>query len=773
MTLTGARTGGVSGTLAGARRHPARRVLGRLGWGVGDQAVSSLGSFALSLYVAHTFGAAGFGAFTLAFVTASVVLNASRGTATDPLLVRHSGPADAAWRRAAGAATGTAVVVGLVCGTICTAVGLVIPGQAGPAFVAMGLALPGVMLLDAWRFAFFSVGRGRAAFAIDLVWTIALVAVLAALHAVGAAGVDRSLLAWGVTAALAGGIGAVRAGVRPRLGDTLGWLRRHRDLAGRYLAENVTFAGASQLRAVVLGGAVGLAAVGQLRASEMLMGPFVVILMGISQVAVPEAARVLRQRPARLHRFCLVLGSAQAVAAATWGLAMLVALPLGLGEILLHELWPPAAALLPAVLVTVVASCYTTAAQSGLRALGAARRSLRSQLYASAGFLVGGGGGGLVAGTAGAAWGSAVATSAAALLWWHQLRAGLRQHATTEPRRPAMTAQPTTDPSVGPVVDPDPGHHGEADRPPRMSIGLPVYNGERFLAAAVEALLAQTYTDFELVISDNASTDATEAIARSFLRDPRVRYLRQEHNIGSAANHNAVVEAARGELFKWASDDDLYAPDLLHRCVEALDARPEVVLAHCATAFIDESGEITNVETYPLRTDVGDVVTRLRSLLYTQGGDDIYGVIRTSTMRAVAPHGSYHNADRVIVAELALHGRFHQVGEALYFRRDHPGRCERAAAGLRPRCVRLDPARADRWRHPALRLGGEYLAGYVQAILRAPLAPADKARCLSTLAVWVLRHADPLRRRHLLNSPDPAVRAVGARSWVARLGGSE
>lgn len=302
---------------------------------------------------------------------------------------------------------------------------------------------------------------------------------------------------------------------------------------------------------------------------------------------------------------------------------------------------------------------------------------------------------------------------------------------------------------------------------PRLTIGLPVYNGADYLGEAVEALLAQTFTDFELVISDNASTDDTERIARGYLTDPRVRYLRQPQNIGSAANHNAVVTAARGEFFKWASDDDLYAPDLLRRCVEALDARPEVVLAHCATAFIDDTGAVTGAQPYPLVTDVADPRTRFVSLLHTPGGDDIYGVIRTRVMHSIAPHGSYHLADRVLVAELALHGRFHQVEEALYFRRDHPGRAERMG-GMRRRCANLDPVRADRWRHPRVRLLSEYVAGYVRAIARAPLSPSERAGCLADLTVWVLGHADPRRRRRLLDSPDPAVREAAAAALAGR-----
>ena len=305
---------------------------------------------------------------------------------------------------------------------------------------------------------------------------------------------------------------------------------------------------------------------------------------------------------------------------------------------------------------------------------------------------------------------------------------------------------------------------------PRLTLGLPVYNGERFLAASLDALLAQTFTDFELIISDNGSTDRTRSIAQQYESvDPRVQYVHHPRNRGAAFNHNFVVEQARGEFFKWVSDDDLYAPELLQRCIDALDSRPEIVLAHAWTAFIDDKGRITNAIDYPLTTDVPDPVQRFRSLLYTQGGDDFYGVIRRSVLRRVAPHGSHHLADRTFVADLALHGPFHNVPDFLYFRRDHPMRAERAARGIRRRCINLDPRRANRWRNPAVRLVGEYLMAYVVAIGRAPISPRDRWRCGKELAVWVARHADPMRKRRLLDSPDPAVRALGAGSLATRL----
>ncbi len=129
---------------------------------------------------------------------------------------------------------------------------------------------------------------------------------------------------------------------------------------------------------------------------------------------------------------------------------------------------------------------------------------------------------------------------------------------------------------------------------PRLSIGLPVYNGENFLAESLDALLGQSYENFELIISDNASTDGTADICRRYEKqDSRIRYIRQPRNIGCAPNHNFVTRQARGELFKSASHDDLYARDLLRLCIDALDEHPDVVLAHSWSAVIDDSGAVT------------------------------------------------------------------------------------------------------------------------------------------------------------------------------------
>jgi len=269
---------------------------------------------------------------------------------------------------------------------------------------------------------------------------------------------------------------------------------------------------------------------------------------------------------------------------------------------------------------------------------------------------------------------------------------------------------------------------------PRLTIGLPVYNGENYLAESLDDLLAQSFTDFELVISDNASTDGTEKICREYAsRDSRIRYIRQPANIGAAPNHNFLIGQARGELFKWAAHDDLFAPDLVARCVETLDANPDAVLAHAYMAIVDEAGKVIQEYDYRLATDSPSAPERFHSLLVTEGGDDFYGVIRTDVLRRMTPHDSYHNAGRKFIAELSLYGRFLQVPEVMFFRREHPGRGDNLGS-IAAVCGNLDPRRKGQ---PTARLLAEYLVGIFAAVSRAPLSASDRRRCYGHLVRWL------------------------------------
>jgi glycosyltransferase involved in cell wall biosynthesis len=287
---------------------------------------------------------------------------------------------------------------------------------------------------------------------------------------------------------------------------------------------------------------------------------------------------------------------------------------------------------------------------------------------------------------------------------------------------------------------------------PRLTIGLAVYNGENYLAESVESLLGQTFEDFELIISDNASTDGSAAICREYAeRDSRIRYFRQPHNIGSAPNHNFTIEQARGELFKTAAHDDLYARDLLKRCVDALDAHPEVVLAHSWSAVIDGEGAVTELVAYPVDTSAASAPDRLRSMLFDGWGDDEGGVVRTEVLKRTALHGSYHFADRTFTAEIALHGPFYMVPDYLWFRREHAGQGG-VRKSVRARCSNLDPRRANRLRHPVARLYGEYLLSYVSAIRRAPMSAAEQRACYRVLGRWAASRVLPVAGRSLSGS---------------------
>ncbi|MGW6143645.1 hypothetical protein [Streptomyces sp. NPDC055140] len=418
MTIEGEKT---RPTAATARRG----VVGRLSWGLADQAASSLSNFAVGIYVARSLGVTAFGVFSLAWVTYGVVLSVSRGVGTDPLVVRFSGVPDASWRAAVARSSGTALGVGAAIGTVCLAVGLALGGSVGIAFACLGVMLPGLLLQDAWRYAFFAAGTGRKAFVNDLVWGVALVPAMVVAARVGS--VAAFVLAWGASAAVAALYGCLQSGIRPQLTGARQWLRTHRDLGSRYLVENTCLSGASQLRAYGLGAIVGVGAVGAVRGAELLLGPFLAVLMGLSLVTVAEAARVLRQAPHRLGPFCLLLGGGQAVAALLWGTALLL-MPDRIGAFVLGDVWHSASQLIVPAVLGVAGAGLGTGAAAGLRALAAARRSLRSQLFASACYVSGGLGGAAVAGTVGSAWGVAVATLCGSAVWWLQLRTALREH---------------------------------------------------------------------------------------------------------------------------------------------------------------------------------------------------------------------------------------------------------------------------------------------------------------------------------------------------------
>ena len=278
--------------------------------------------------------------------------------------------------------------------------------------------------------------------------------------------------------------------------------------------------------------------------------------------------------------------------------------------------------------------------------------------------------------------------------------------------------------------------------PPRVSIGLPVFNGARYLRDSLDALLAQTFDDFELLIADNASTDETEAICREYAaRDGRIRYHRNSENVGAADNFNRVLALASAALFKWASYDDLCAPEFLERCVAILDDEPETMLAYPRTLLIDDAGQPIGPYADAMDLRQASIVARYRAYHDRFRNmalvNVLYGVIRTDVLRATPGIARYANADVVLVGELALRGRFHEVPETLFLRRDHPLMTVRAFPSVKGRSAYLDPRHARRERHPYLRMAREHLA----SVHRVPMSALQRAGCDLLVARFVMRIA--------------------------------
>lgn len=420
-----------------ARRSPAalpwqqmRRIGARLSWGITDQAMCSLTNFLLSAYVARSLGAAEFGAFSLAYVTYGFANNASRGLSIEPLLVRFSGAEVNKWRRATGGCTGTALLVGLATGTLALIAGALIGGTTGLAFLALGLMLPGLLLQDSWRYAFFAVRRGGQAFINDTVWAVVQVPLLIILKMTGHANVFWFIVAWGAGAYVGAVLGMLQARVVPRpVGATL-WLILHRDLGPRYTLENAGTNASSTVLSYSVSSILGVEAVGDIQAANVLMGPFKIILFGLGMITIPEASHVLRSTPRRLPLFCLAISAGLGLAALVWGIVLLVAMPLGLGNLMLGSIWRPAYPLVIPTVLAIVAGCVGTGPNVGMHALGAARRSLRSSLLNSAIVIPFGVAGALVAGVLGALYFTAAASWLTTVASWWYLRASVRESST-------------------------------------------------------------------------------------------------------------------------------------------------------------------------------------------------------------------------------------------------------------------------------------------------------------------------------------------------------
>jgi glycosyltransferase involved in cell wall biosynthesis len=209
---------------------------------------------------------------------------------------------------------------------------------------------------------------------------------------------------------------------------------------------------------------------------------------------------------------------------------------------------------------------------------------------------------------------------------------------------------------------------------PLVSVGLPVYNGERYLADALDSLLAQTFENFEVVISDNASTDLTADIIERFAaKDSRIRCVRSDRNRGATWNSLRVQELARGRYFRWASHDDTIEPDYLAKCVAALEERPDAVLATSRVTNLDAVGNRTDYQRIPIPFEDPRPERRFGGLvMHADRCYEIFGLLRLDALRSIPDIGDFGHADGIVLTRLALLGTFVELPERLLNMRIHP-----------------------------------------------------------------------------------------------------
>jgi glycosyltransferase involved in cell wall biosynthesis len=275
-----------------------------------------------------------------------------------------------------------------------------------------------------------------------------------------------------------------------------------------------------------------------------------------------------------------------------------------------------------------------------------------------------------------------------------------------------------------------------------ICIGLPVYNGQNFIAEAIDSILHQTFTDFSLLISDNASTDQTETICRSYAAvDSRISYIRNPKNIGASDNFNQTFLQSRSKYFKWAAHDDFLDPRYLEKCIQFMEENPHFVLCYSKTKRVNALGVVDGNYDYDMRVSHPDLRVRFADLiLINHFCISTFGVFRRDVLRKTNLIGKYVGSDRTLLAETALYGPQYEIPEYLFYRRHHPN-ASTAKYAQHERLAWFDPDKHKNINLKYWKAGLEYF----RSVNRVPITIKERIACYFLIIKWFIK-----KRKQLL-----------------------
>lgn len=431
-----------------------RRIAGRVSWTVVDQVLSALSNFGLSILVARSVDAEAFGVFSTAFLVFTIVLQVARATIGQPLQISFAAAGPRQFRAALRSALGASVLLGVVTGAGAALVGLLIGGQYGLAYLALGVCMPGLLAQDICRMAFFSGGHPRRAAAIDALWAALLFPALLVAQALGVASIAWAIVFWGLGALAAALVGLRLLQAEPRVPGAVRWTWQQRGLTGYLVAEYVLGQGLAQLG--ILGVAItgDQAGVGALRAAQVLLGPLGILGTAAFLFTVPEVARRPDMSARGRARLCLAVSGVMGLAATVYS-AIVLLLPDAVGRALLGDTWSGAQSVLLPMCLLSIAAALATGPAAVLYGMGRAKATFSINAAKAPLLVLLMGIGVPLAGGLGAAWAIALTEIVLLPFWALRVRRVLREQdlpATTDGPAPPPVVERPFDDGQEPVV---------------------------------------------------------------------------------------------------------------------------------------------------------------------------------------------------------------------------------------------------------------------------------------------------------------------------------